>query len=240
VNLTIDIGNSLTKIIVFEDTAPVFKYTTRGLTLKYLEKLLKIYPIEDCMLSSVVEVDKKLLERLKKLSSFEKLTASTKIPLKNFYKTPSTLGNDRLANVIAAGFLFPGKNVLVIDAGTCVKYDFLNKNNAYLGGSITPGLEMRFKALHHFTGKLPLVKPVGFKILTGRTTVEAIESGVIIGMVEEMKGFIHRYKIKYKSLIIILTGGDASRFERELNLSIFAAADLVNIGLNEIIRQKVN
>ena len=238
-NLTIDIGNSFIKTLVFEDTVPVYRNVSETLTSIHIKRLLNKFPIKNSMLSSVVEVKKPILNALNKLPHLKKLTASTSIPVKNLYETPTTLGKDRLANAIAGAFLFPGKNVLIIDVGTCIKYDFINSKKEYLGGSISPGLQMRFKSLHQFTGKLPLVKESKITELTGRSTVKAIQTGVIIGICEEMKGFIHRYKSKYKSLQIILTGGDANHFAEDLKLSIFAAEDLVNIGLNEIIRYNV-
>ena len=235
-NLTVDIGNTFSKIIVFDDTTPVYRIVSPKLSLQVLKKIVKNFPVENCMVSSVINIGKPMVDELKRITHCRILSASTIIPLKNRYKTPSTLGKDRLANAIAGAFLFPGKNVLVIDAGTCIKYDFVNSRKEYLGGSISPGVEMRFKAMHHFTGKLPLVSASASKKITGQTTKEALQTGVLIGIEEEIKGFIQRYMNKYKSLKIILTGGDSFRFAGELNLSIFAAADLVNIGLNEIIR----
>jgi type III pantothenate kinase len=128
------------------------------------------------------------------------------------------------------------KSVLVVDVGTCIKFDFINARKEYLGGSISPGMDMRFKALNQFTGKLPLVHDTRHFNLIGNTTETAIQSGVIIGMIEEMKGVISEYKKRYKNLTIIITGGHTRRFAEELKMSIFAAADLVNMGLNEIIR----
>ncbi len=238
-NLTIDIGNTFIKTLVFNDTVPVYRNVSETLTSGHINRLLRNFPIKYSILSSVVVLKKPILSNLKKLPHLEKFSASTSIPVKNLYETPATLGKDRLANAIAGAFLFPRNNVLIIDAGTCIKYDFINSRNEYLGGSISPGSEMRFKAMHYFTEKLPLVKESEVRELTGRSTVKALQTGVMIGICEEMVGFIQRYKKKYKSLKIILTGGDAYRFAGELNLSIFAAEDLVNIGLNEIIRFNV-
>ncbi len=237
-NLTIDIGNTATKIIVFDDTVPVYRKVVKVLSPLFIKSLLKRLPVEYCLLSSVVKVKQPVLNTLSSIKHFQRLKPSTLLPLKNRYKTPSTLGNDRLANAIAGAFLFPGKNVLVIDAGTCIKYDFINSKGEYLGGSISPGMEMRFKSMHQFTGKLPLVKDEKTKKLTGQSTREALQTGVIVGITEEIKGFISRYKQKHKSLSIILTGGDSKRFAEELKMSIFAAADMVNLGLNEIIRHQ--
>ena len=201
-----------------------------------LKLLIEKFPVENCMLASVISEDISLVKTLKKLTRFEKLGPSTNIPLKNLYRTPKTLGSDRLANAIAGSFLFPRKNVLIIDMGTCIKYDFVNEKKQYLGGSISPGINMRFKAMHNFTGKLPLVGYKNNVSIVGKSTAEAMQSGVVNGIAEESKGMISRYKKQFKVLRTILTGGDSRRFAGDLNLSIFAASDLVNIGLNEIIR----
>jgi type III pantothenate kinase len=126
--------------------------------------------------------------------------------------------------------------VLVIDLGTCIKYDFVNAKGQYLGGSISPGMNMRFAAMHDYTGKLPLITFSNVKFLTGTSTETAMQTGVITGIRGEINEFISRYRKKYDNLKIIITGGDAGRFVNDLKLSIFAATDLVNIGLNEIIR----
>ncbi len=235
-NLTIDIGNTNIKTIVFNDTVPVYRNVSKTLTSLHINRLLRNFPLKYSIISSVVVLKKPFLNSLKKLPHLEIFSSSTFIPVKNLYETPATLGKDRLANAIAGAFLFPRKNVLIIDAGTCIKYDFINSLNQYLGGSISPGLEMRFKAMNYYTGKLPLVKEFGIKELTGRTTIQSLQTGGIIGICEEMKGFIQQYKRKYKSLKVLLTGGDAYRFAGELKLSIFVTEDLVNMGLNEIIR----
>ncbi len=184
------------------------------------------------MCSSVVDANDNLLKLLKTKNL---INFSKKLPIKNRYKS-ATLGSDRLANAVAGAFLFPSRNVLIIDTGTCIKYDFVNAKGEYLGGSISPGMDMRFRAMNKFTGKLPLTGFSEIKDLIGNTTVSAMQTGVEIGITEEIKGFVAQYRKRFKNLKIILTGGDAYRFANDLNLSIFAAADLVNIGLNEIIR----
>lgn len=235
-NLTLDIGNTHTKIIVFNDTIPVYRKIVRHLKVAHIRSIINRLPIEYCALSSVVTIPGPLLKYLKSIPHFINLSATTPLPLINKYKTPETLGSDRIANAVAGGFLFPEKNVLIIDAGTCIKYDFVNNKNQYLGGSIAPGMEMRFKALHQFTGKLPLVGYDHPEDFIGNSTLTAVQSGVIRGMTAEIQGISALYKKRFKGLKIILTGGDVFRFADDLNLSIFAAADLVNMGLNEIIR----
>ena len=163
------------------------------------------------------------------------LDENTPLPIKNLYETPATLGKDRLAAAVGARAIFPGKNVLSIDAGTCITYDFLTKDGEYLGGSISPGIRMRFRAMHAFTGRLPLVEPEDFTGLIGKTTAESLLSGVINGVCEEIKGLIARYNEQYEDLTAVITGGDHEYLHNKLKINIFAVPDLVLPGLNEIL-----
>ncbi len=147
---------------------------------------------------------------------------------------------DRLAGVCGAIELFKETDTLVIDAGTCITYDFVDKQKNYFGGSISPGLKMRFKAVHTFTAKLPLVDSANAVGLIGDSTESSIQSGVINGMIAEIEGIIMRYQDKYPGLRVILCGGDTAFFENKLKASIFAAPDLVLIGLNSILIYNVN
>lgn len=238
-NLTIDAGNTSIKVMVFSDNVPVFRREISKLSLRFLKELFSKLPVTHSIFSAVISVDPAVIRFLKKNSRFILLSEKTPIPVKNRYKTPKTLGKDRLSAAIAGNFLFPGKNVLVIDLGTCIKYDLVTAKGHYLGGSISPGLTMRFQALHHFTGQLPLITYADVKELTGNSTEGAIRSGVVLGVREELKGIISSYRKKYPSLKVVLSGGDSLRFAKQLNLSIFVAADLVSLGLNEIIRYNV-
>jgi type III pantothenate kinase len=238
-NLTIDLGNSLCKIIIFDNNDIVYRHVCKSLSTRYLQQLFRNFKIEHSIVSSVIPI-KPLLKKALKKYAIREFSSSTKIPVKNLYTTPKTLGKDRLANGIAASFLFPKRNVLIIDAGTCIKYDFVDERKQYRGGNISPGLNMRFIAMHSLTGKLPLVEISDPGKLIGNSTVTAIQSGVFNGMTEEIKGIIGLYKKEYKNVKVILTGGDAHRFAGQLNLSIFAASDLVNIGLNEIIKYNLS
>jgi type III pantothenate kinase len=162
--------------------------------------------------------------------------------IENKYKSPATLGLDRLAGIIGARTLFPDKNCLVIDAGTCITYDAINKDGVYEGGSISPGLKMRLKAMHNFTRRLPEVELVEYDDWQGYDTKSAMLSGVLNGAIEEVKGFIEIYNSKYSKLHVILCGGDSIFFDNRLKNSIFAHAlktepNLVLIGLNEVIQQ---
>ena len=231
-NLVIDIGNSRTKIFVFKGDKAIAKTDYQELTVQDLKKIFAKHAIESSILSTVAGKSAGVINFLKKNSAFIELSASTPLPFKNLYLSPSTLGKDRIANAAGAVKIFPGKNCLIIDCGTCVKYDFVNARNEYLGGAISPGLLMRYSALHKFTAKLPLIKPSAEVKITGATTGESIVSGVQLGMLNEMEGYILRYKKKYKGLKVILTGGDAGCFAHLLNFPIFAAPKLTSTGLN--------
>jgi type III pantothenate kinase len=168
------------------------------------------------------------------------LDSKTSVPIKNLYKTPSTLGMDRLADIVGASTLFPETPCLCIDAGTCITYDFINEHAEYFGGSIAPGVEMRFKALHTFTAKLPLVERQENSALIGDSTETSILSGVQVGTVKEMEGIINEYKAIYKGLKIIITGGDSGFFESRIKDTIFVVPDLLFLGLKRIVEYNVS
>jgi type III pantothenate kinase len=234
--LILDLGNTQTKIAFFEreKVLAIKKYSQ--LSLKELQRILKNNKdISSCIISSVTEYPKGIIKFLKSEMKCIELSSKTPVPVKNLYKTPKTLGYDRLASVAGARKLFPGKNILVIDAGTCIKYDFISSNNEYLGGGISPGITMRFRSLNSFTDRLPLLKKEKFKKLIGRSTKESILSGVENGVLAEVEGIIARYKKLYPRLKIILSGGDFSFFDNQLKNSIFVAPNLVLQGLNEIL-----
>jgi type III pantothenate kinase len=238
-NLVIDIGNTRTKVFVFKGERSVSETSYQSLTVQDLRKVFTKYPIKASILSSVVARKTGVIAFLKNNSAFIELNAATPLPIKNRYKTPATLGNDRIANAAGAAKIFSGKNCLVIDCGTCIKYDFVNSQNEYMGGAISPGLLMRYAALHKFTALLPRVKPSADVKMTGSTTNESIVSGVQLGMLNEMDGYILRYRKKYKNLKVILSGGDASCFAHLLNFPIFAAPKLTSTGLNEILQYNI-
>ncbi|MBP6335355.1 MAG: type III pantothenate kinase [Bacteroidia bacterium] len=235
IHLTIDNGNTSTKVVVFADDVIRFRKVYTSFTAKDLKSLYLRFKPDASIISSVTKLSSALLKFLRSREHFLDLSGKTPVPLKMSYKTPQTLGTDRLAGIVGVSKLFPKQNVLVIDLGTCIKYDFLSKKNKYIGGSISPGLNMRLKALHDYTGRLPLLKPSSVKGFEGSSTKESILSGVQVGIVAEMEGFISRYKKKYGLVKIVLTGGDAHCFAGQLKMSIFAAPDLVSIGLNEIL-----
>jgi type III pantothenate kinase len=164
-----------------------------------------------------------------------KLNSETKVPFQNNYKTPKTLGVDRIALVTSSILKFPNKNVLIIDAGTCITYDFINKNNIYLGGAISPGLRLRYQSLNDLTANLPLLEIKRPKKVIGNTTISSIHSGVVLGTIYEIQGVIKVYSEKYSDLTVILTGGDAKMLSKQLKSSIFANSDFLLEGLNYIL-----
>ena len=240
-NLIIDIGNSLTKLALFSKGTIRELIQSENLTISILHKLRSDYPeVKNSILSSVKVVDPALLDYLEnKFSPFIQLTESTTLPIINSYRTPNTLGKDRIAAAVGANNIFPGRNVLIIDAGTALTIDLVTAGNQYLGGNISPGLKMRFKSLHHFTGSLPLYSEKNDFSLIGDNTEEAIISGVQQGMILEIDGFIERMKERYKELEVILTGGDSKFFDKKLKSSIFVNQNLVLTGLNEILNFNV-
>ena len=167
------------------------------------------------------------------------MNENTSLPIKNLYKTPSTLGKDRIAVAVAANYLKPNTNVLVIDAGTTITYEFIDTKGQYLGGNISPGMKMRFNSLHTFTKKLPLIEHTENSDLLGNDTKSAISSGIINGIIFEMDGYINTLKEKYADIVIFLTGGDTFFFESTLKNRIFAHKNLLLIGLNRILNYNV-
>jgi len=167
------------------------------------------------------------------------LNNSTSLPINNLYKTIQTLGKDRIAAVTGGANLFPNNDLLIIDAGTCITFDFINANKDYLGGAISPGINLRFKALHNFTGNLPLIDPKADVNLIGDSTESSILSGVINGVREEVDGIIGRYKSSYPNMKVIFTGGDVKYFDKYVKNNIFAVENLVLKGLKAILNYNV-
>ena len=241
-NFVIDTGNTLTKISVFKNQKLKFKKACKSDVLNEIKNILEQFPgIKAGIFSSVGEGNEKLKKFLfSKIPFFIDFSSDTPVPVKNAYQTPETLGKDRLAAVCGAKYLFPEKNVLVIDAGTAITIDFIDKKGVYHGGIISPGLNMRFNALHTFTKRLPLIAPSDTLNLTGNTTESSIRAGVQNGCIFEIDEYISIFQKKHNSLITIITGGDAVFFEKKLKNRIFADSDLVLKGLNNILDYNLN
>ncbi len=238
-NLTIDIGNTQMKAGLFDndDLAEIYVYD--DLEKFDIAEIQEKYAPTHTIVSSVVEKKDSLKSIFENVPSLIVLTEETELPIKNLYETPDTLGNDRIAAVVGAHVLCPGVNTLVIDAGTCITFDLINKQGEYLGGNISPGINMRFSALHTFTSRLPLISIKEKFDLIGRSTDDSIVSGVLKGIVAELKGMIENYKQDFQSLQVVITGGDTIFFETQLKNEIFAVPNLVLIGLNKILSYNV-
>jgi type III pantothenate kinase len=236
-NLVIDNGNSASKVGIFDHENLMEKHTMPEASLK---EFLHGKTFRHVIASSVRTDREELLSWVDADGLKLRLTHRLPLPVKNLYKTPETLGMDRLAAVCGAQQLFEKENCLVIDAGTCITYDVVDKRGNYHGGAISPGLMMRFQALNTLTARLPLVNPVDQPQLIGNSTDTCIQSGVINGVVAELDGIIHRYEAKFDDLQVVLCGGDAHFFENKLKASIFASPELVLVGLNSILIYNVS
>ncbi len=236
-NLVIDIGNTRTKFSVFNQGEVLITVPVDEFRPEHIEVLKNEHPsLNKVILSSVKGYSPELKETLQNnFDIFIELDHNTPIPLENKYNTKETLGKDRIAAVVGAFDLYPETNILVIDAGTAITYDILNNKSQYLGGNISPGIEMRFKALHHFTGKLPQVQAAEMNKLFGTTTEEAILLGVQNGIFYEVDKTIDKFKEFYSNLKVIITGGDANFFDKKLKNYFFVHFNLVALGLNCIL-----
>ncbi|MBR9756767.1 MAG: type III pantothenate kinase [Algicola sp.] len=237
-NLIIDVGNTAIKWAVFKAQDLVFKTSElQGDFKENAAAIFKEFPeIVQVIVSSVGHLPESDISWLKQRAELLVLNHETKLPFQNKYKTPKTLGVDRLALVSAATAQFPQKNVLVIDAGTCITYDFLSSEGVYFGGAISPGVNMRYQALNAFTAKLPLLEKALPESCIGNTTNQAIHAGVVCGVLNEIDGFIEKYRRQYPDLTVILTGGDANFLSKQLKSSIFANSNFLLEGLNHILR----
>ncbi len=241
-NLIIDVGNTYVKLAVFRKHKIVKKHFTNvSVLISTVKKILKKYPqINNAILSSVGNLKNNKLQKIQNTIDLMYLDSNVKLPFNNLYKTPKTLGSDRIALVSASAFKYPNKNVLIIDAGTCITYDFITKENDYLGGSISPGISLRYKSLHNLTANLPLLNREQPKNIIGRNTKDSIHSGVINGVVNEIQGIIKEYEKNFEELTVILTGGDAEFLSKPLKSSIFANSNFLLEGLNYILEYNIS
>jgi type III pantothenate kinase len=241
-NLIIDVGNSFVKLAVFKNNKIKYKNVVElNLILEEVKAIVKKHvTIKKAIISSVGRLKDSDVIEIKSLFDLLILDSKTKLPFKNLYKTPKTLGVDRLALTCAAVRQFPDCNVVIIDAGTCITYDFINSNNEYLGGAISPGLNMRYKSLNNLTANLPLLEANVPNSLIGNSTNASIHSGVVHGVLKEIDGVIDAYKQNYSDLTVILTGGDCNFLSKQLKSSIFATSNFLLEGLNFILQYNSN
>ncbi len=236
-NLIIDVGNTFLKIAVFQGQEII--YDTSILIKEFENELdlinAKFIDLQYAIVANVGNLSKIHIHLLKNRYKIHHLTNESKVPFKNKYTTPKTLGVDRIALTCAAVKKYPNKNVLVIDSGSCITYDFVTHQKEYLGGAISPGLQMRFKALNHFTANLPLLEKNTSENYIGNSTKESILSGVQNGIIYEIEGVIRKYSENFKDLTVILTGGDMHFLSKRLKNTIFANSKFLLEGLNYIL-----
>lgn len=239
--LVIDVGNTKIKTAVFE-SGVIIKFDsvhTKDFAA-HLTHILTENSFRAAIVSAVGEWDKAWGRLIEKKCPLMYLSHQTPLSFKNNYETPESLGVDRLALAAAAQGNFIGKNCLVIDAGTCITYDFINAKAEYLGGAIAPGVRSRYKALHDYTEKLPLLETKKPDSFIGKNTAESLHSGVINGIVNEMEGIIYQYENKFGKLTVVLTGGDAYFLAKQIKSSIFVRPYFLIEGLYFILKQNTD
>lgn len=236
-NLCIDIGNTRIKFAIFHENGQLINLQwQKDWDTNLVQQITNNFAIKAAIISSVRGEQEGLVKLLQStVPVVIVLDSQLPLPIHNQYKTPHTLGKDRLAAVVGALALYPNTNLLVVDAGTCITYDFLDRDRNYWGGSILPGIKMRLDSMAHFTSKLPLLSPSAPIDFVGNTTEAAMQTGVFYGVLHELKGFEKQYSAKYGAIQVVITGGDSTYFESQLKNEIFAQPNLVLIGLNHIL-----
>jgi type III pantothenate kinase len=234
-NLIIDIGNTSTKFAVIDADEKVLIFRSKEFSCEKLEKKLAPFKIDKAIISSVRNTPEFVFDLLTvSIPEVHILTYKTKLPIKIAYETPETLGPDRIASAAGAFRLFKKSEILIIDAGSAITYEFLS-GDVYLGGNISPGLNMRFRALNKFTGKLPLVSAENNYSFPGRNTTDAIAAGVITGVTYEINEYIRTFEKKHAHFKVILTGGDSGYLKDKIDYPVTYEPDIVIDGLNYIL-----
>ncbi|MGV9003381.1 type III pantothenate kinase [Flavobacterium sp.] len=233
--LAIDVGNTRIKSAVFEQDKMVehFIFSNEEFLKKMNFILEKHLEIDTIVVASVGNIEKNNFLAFQERAKIVFITSDFNFPFNNRYKTPTTLGIDRMVLASGATLQFPNKNRLIIDAGTCITYDFVDENDNYLGGAIAPGVRLRYNALHHYTSKLPLLSKEYPKNIIGNSTEESMHSGVINSVIFEIDGYIEYYISKNDNFIIIFTGGDADFLATKLKNTIFANSNFLLESLNQ-------
>jgi type III pantothenate kinase len=237
-DIVIDVGNTRMKVALYvnERLDGVLSFSNQA--LKHVEKLLESSGASRCIMSTVKAINPSLYKLLDSRLDMLVMDAHTKVPIAVGYDTPETLGSDRLANAVGAAKLYPGQNVLVVDFGTCIKYDLVNAEGVFCGGAIAPGIAMRFKSMSKMTGKLPHIKQWsnGDAVWPGKSTHGSMVAGVVQGIQAEMAQYINTASDVYGNLTVISTGGDFVFFEKAFKNIIFAHPYLTLEGLHEILK----
>ncbi len=234
--LAIDFGNTLIKIGVFVNDELIEVLELKDLSTIRLKKIISKNKIQSAIVSSVTKISKTIEDKIKKIIPTILLSEKTSLPIINLYQEKKKLGKDRLANAVAGNKMFPKKNVLIINCGSCIIYDFVNEKGEYLGGSISPGLKMRLNALHTFTSKLPKIKKAVPEKFIGNTTQQSILSGAVFGASKEIDGMIDEYQKQFSGVKVVISGGDALMFVPHLKNKIFAVPQIVLRGLYQILK----
>ena len=234
-NLVVDSGNSFSKVGIFENDVIIDRFQFKKLILNDIEKIFYQRKITNSIFSNVGEPNNKVLKFLRQNSNIVNFNSNLKIPFINKYSSVETLGNDRVGLVSQASKLYSNKNILIIDIGTSITYDFLNEKNEYIGGSISPGLSMKFKALNNQTYNLPLVEKIKLDSFIGSSTKSSVISGVINGTIGEINYISNLYKNKFKKIMIILTGGDSKFLFNHIKNGILADSNFLLSGLNLLL-----
>lgn len=235
-NLIVEQGNTKLKIAVSDCGKIVSSTCLNKDEISTVKDIIKQYNPAQGIISLVADTDELLVVYLKEhLEYLLWLEDHTPVPIRLEYETKETLGKDRIAAAVGANYLQPGRNLLVIDAGTAITYEVIESSGIYKGGNISPGLTTRFRALNQFTERLPLIKEKENVPLIGTSTESAILAGVVNGIVYEIDGHIDMLKAEYGDIFVFLTGGHSFYFERRLKNHIFADANLVLVGLNRIL-----
>lgn len=236
-NLTIDMGNTRVKYAVFDGGAVVSDGCSEEFDEAVIDRILAAHPgiTQAIVATTRGPVDDTVALVRRRIGRCLRLSPQLPLPIRNGYATPETLGEDRLAAAVGAASLYPGRNLLIVDFGTAITIDEVTADGVFRGGNISPGVQMRFRALHDYTAVLPLCEASEDRILLGRSTVEAIRQGVMNGIAFEIEGYIARLAPEIDDLSIIFTGGDAKFFVKRIKNTIFAHCDLVFLGLNRIL-----
>ena len=234
--LTVDVGNSFVKLAIFHKGEMIAFHKKDSLNAVDLNKLCKKYDIEGIAYSASGDDDEEVLNFIEHFDRHIFLSHQTKMPIDIKYETPDTLGIDRIAAVLGAYHLYPNQNVIVIDFGTCITLEILNDRAEYLGGNISPGVQMRLDAMHHFTDRLPLIDINGQDDWIGKSTESAIRNGAVLGTILEIESFIHRAKKFLGKSIVLFTGGGAKYLVDKFEFEIHHNPYLIHLGLYEILK----
>lgn len=232
--LCLDFGNTRLKTAIFHNDQLHQVIVLREDATQHLLEIIDAHQPGRSILSSVIHHDPAIDTLLAERTAFHRLSNTSRLPFTIPVGKPETVGADRLAIAAASVFLFPGQNNLAIGLGSCITFNFINGQHQLLGGSISPGMEMRFKAMHHYTAKLPLVEADWNVPLIGYDTKTNLQTGVILGMAKEIDGLIDAYSERYGNFNALLTGGDIQLFKPHLKNKIFADSHLIFKGLYAI------